>query len=298
MLLKWLNIYLGGTCNGSCKYCFRKYNDKVETKLTDEFLLYLQENSVKYARLVFVGGEPLLYFDTIKKICSKVPVFVRKRIMTNGKMLSKDIINFCNDNNIEISLSYDGDTTLENRGYDVIKDKFDLLPLIDNLAISTVITSKNNDVYKTYKEIKDSLGDIKFQHILNIYIDNKDEHDIFAKDFDYNLFRKSLIEYDSVLDNKYNIIKINNVYDDVYGASVLLNGDVVNMLTLKKYGTIFDNEEELYNNIIKDYTKCNNCRYDNLCTMKRQLATKHKCKTMRAIIEAYNFMECKNENIY
>lgn len=298
MLLKWLNIYLGGACNGSCKYCFRKYNDKVEAKLTDEFLLYLQENAVKYKKLVFIGGEPLLYFDIIKKICCIVPTFIRKRIVTNGRLLSEEIIEFCNDNNIEIALSYDGDTTLENRGYDVIADKQELLPLIKQLAISTVITSQNNDIFKTYKEIKVKLGDLKFQHVLNIYIDNEDKDDVFTKNFDYKLLRKSLIEYYDVVDEIYDKIKINEVYDDVYGTSVLLNGYVVNMLTLQKYGSIYDSEEELYNSIIKDYTKCNNCRYDNLCTMKRQIATKHACKAMRVIIEAHNFLECENENIY
>lgn len=298
MLLKWLNIYLGGTCNGSCKYCFRRYNDKIETKLTDEFLAYLHENAVKYKRLVFVGGESLLYFNTIKRICSNVPLFVRKRIMTNGRLLSKDIIEFCNNNNIELVLSYDGATTLENRGYDVITEKYELLPLIKHLAISTVITSQNNDIFKTYKEIKSKLGNLKFQQVLNIYIDNQDENDLFVQGFDYKLLRKSLVEYYDIVENQYNVIKINNVYDDVYGTSVLLNGDVVNMLTLKKYGTVYDSEEDLYNSIIKDYTKCNNCRYDNLCTMKRQLATKHNCKAMRAIIEAHNFIGDKNEDIY
>lgn len=295
MLLKSLNLHLGSKCNGNCKYCFRKYNKQTfsDVKLTKEFAEYLRLNAVKYRRIVFVGGESLLYLAEIKQICNLVPKYVSKRIITNGKLLTKDIVDYCNDNNIDISISYDGETSAQNRGYDIFDMKQDLIRDIKSLTISSVISADNLDISKVYFDIKNKLGGREFNHIINTYLDDGSYTNHFSVDFDYKLFRKYLVEYQVNAPEQFNQLKLVKGDDEIYGTAILLNGDVVSMLTLKKYGTIFDNEDTLLNSIKQDYKKCVNCEFSNECHAKRQFANKHFCSTMKVILEAQNYMRNK-----
>lgn len=294
MLLKWLNLYLGNACNSNCKYCFRKYNEKPlnTPKLTSEFKQYLINNAIKYKRILMFGGETLLYFNIVKEICNIVPKYIPKRIMTNGKLLNKDIIEFCNNNNIQVCISYDGVTTLQNRGYDILDEKLDLIHLINDLCICSVISGVNLNIENNYQYIKNKLNR-DFQYMINIYLDNNIKGDKFLKEFDYKLLRKYLVEFTTNHKELYKKIKIYNNCDDIMGTMTLLNGDIVCLTTFRKYGTVFDNENVVFNNIINDWGKCKDCNLFNLCTGKKQLASKHFCKIQRLLVECSDYEKRK-----
>ncbi|WP_298563111.1 radical SAM protein [uncultured Phascolarctobacterium sp.] len=301
MILKWLNIYLGGACNGSCKYCFRNFDKKpnVPNIATDEFKEYLKEYSFFYKRVVFIGGEPLLYFKTIKDCCTVIPKFVPKRIMTNGILLTKEVVEYCNENNIEIALSYDGKSTKKNRGCDILDKKRDVIPLISKLYISSVISGENIDMIEVYNDIQEKLNNKPFNHIVNVYL-NKNDDDRFLDKFDYKVFRKNLVEYQTVYKSKNVSVKQYKDCDDVLGTMVLLNGDIVCLTTFKKYGTVFDDEDIVHKKIRDDFKKCSGCKYTSVCFGKRQLSNKHFCNAEFAIIEASNYLENEKryENLY
>jgi radical SAM protein with 4Fe4S-binding SPASM domain len=102
-------------CNLACDYCYMKRHD---TKMSFETfrsfyasdLPGLVKKSGRY-HIVFFGGEPLLNWDLILKVSKFVQAdgnLVSMRIVTNGTLLDQRKIDLLTDNDIKISVSYDG----------------------------------------------------------------------------------------------------------------------------------------------------------------------------------------------
>jgi radical SAM protein with 4Fe4S-binding SPASM domain len=116
MKLPALILMVTEDCNFRCKYCFqvkRKHYMEWETakQALDFFLPSLKKNY----RFIFLGGEPLLAFDLIKKSVAyleqknkeqvKSPAYV---VVTNGSLLDDNCLDFLRQNNFTIALSFDG----------------------------------------------------------------------------------------------------------------------------------------------------------------------------------------------
>lgn len=297
MLFPYLVFNLGFNCNFHCKYCFRNYNDKsiLPNMPTEKLKTWLKENATNYSRIAVNGGEPLLYMDAIKELFSCVPKWMDKRIITNGSLLTKDIVDYCNDNNVMVTISHDGKVTKFLRGRDVLEEKLDLIRSIKRLAFTTVISKYNINILENIKYIDYKVNRKDIIHIINNYMDNG-EDDPLIKDFDYEMYRKYYTEYlETLVKNKH--INIFTDRDELLGTQLLLNGDIVELQTLKRYGSIFDNEETILNNIKPDLEKCN-CKYKSICTFKKQLASKHNCKMYQMTIHSKNFYKGDyNENL-
>lgn len=61
-----------------------------------------------FKRITFSGGEPLMYFDIIKRIMTEVGHGPLYRMMSNGTLLTKEIAEFFNQYNVKYAISYDG----------------------------------------------------------------------------------------------------------------------------------------------------------------------------------------------
>jgi uncharacterized protein len=107
-------IHITKECNCSCKYCYEK--DKVSTyswfdieKLLNNIKEYNKEFSIE-----FLGGEPLLAFDLIKKSCDYLESFedihvLQYIISSNGTILNQEIIDFLkNTQKVIMAFSIDG----------------------------------------------------------------------------------------------------------------------------------------------------------------------------------------------
>lgn len=112
-----LNLMLGTACNKHCSYCMQPKhgsNGKVDiNEFLAKFFIYTKAhhpNGYKYVE--YWGGEPLLYFDAIKSIhlfLKEHKLFAnnsRARIITNGSLISDEFVQFCNDNDILVNLSW------------------------------------------------------------------------------------------------------------------------------------------------------------------------------------------------
>ena len=111
-----IRILLGHACNFRCKYCQQKHTKKelitdqqleiLETKISDNLDLNILE-TVQYW-----GGEPLLYWNEIKKLYyffKEVSPKTGTCIVTNGSLMNEEICNLiCSDDNFSIILSHDG----------------------------------------------------------------------------------------------------------------------------------------------------------------------------------------------
>lgn len=136
-----VTIYLGSKCNLNCAYCHRETTEDVP--VSDEFIerLKTMDNLI----VKFMGGEPLLYMDTIKKFIENLPdaKFV---ITTNGILLDKHI-EYLRKHKVYICISYDG-AGEELRGFDPFTKVLDY----PWLQVSCVLYHGNTDLKKIYDD--------------------------------------------------------------------------------------------------------------------------------------------------
>ena len=136
---------LGPKCNLQCKYCLQhdmvdhdstmvkpKVKEWLQKKIPNEFGQPLV--------ITFYGGEPLVYWEAIKDVVKSVKGNVRYGIITNGKLITPDKVDFINDYDIGVTVSWDGANVKETRGYDVVKDNPSILD-INRLSFSAVLST-------------------------------------------------------------------------------------------------------------------------------------------------------------
>ena len=121
--IKRICVPLSFHCNLHCKYCYLGNRDFKSLNFTVDMIDYLHNLSPEWCQCVCAtGGEPLLYFDKVKELFSYVPRNVHKKIISNCTLLTQEMVNYINDNAIELSFSHDGFFTKFLRGIDIRKD--------------------------------------------------------------------------------------------------------------------------------------------------------------------------------
>jgi len=108
---------LGHSCNLNCKYCLQ--HDVVNVALGETinpniyyFISDIARNQNQRLGLQFYGGEPLVYFDKIKEFIdglkqNNVPNNVYFSIITNGKLINEEKIEYLNDNFSNVTISWE-----------------------------------------------------------------------------------------------------------------------------------------------------------------------------------------------
>lgn len=117
-------VLLTTGCNLRCEYCFeeslRPKNMTFDiAKDTLNFLIKNGENLRKNSHFTFFGGEPMLTFDSVmvplieyNKTLPKPATF---SMTTNGTLLTKEKLNFLQENNIRFMLSFDGMESVQKK---------------------------------------------------------------------------------------------------------------------------------------------------------------------------------------
>lgn len=292
---KRICIPFGMSCNFLCTYCYRDRNRTLVPIIpTDKFLSYMKNLSNETYAVIASGGEPLLYWDTIKKIFELVPSRIHKKIMTNGSLLNEQLVDYFNTYDIEVSLSHDGICTEKLRGQDIFKNKkiLNLVKKIKNLHIVPVITNQNEDVLEIYNYIQQTLN--RSFYFSPSPIIPTGYNNSLIDNFDYDTFERSLIELNS--------IKISTPSEwyrkpnSGMGINILLDGSVVGQNTLNKYGTIWDTKDTILKNFnIQEkenisYCKNSICRIRDICDMNKTNSCEHTCKIRKIQIDTANFI--------
>lgn len=140
-------LILGNACNLSCKYCMpHKYivSECENSRVADKVIKMIEEQAENcdQTTVIFYGGEPLLYFNSIKGVVERLGKKVQYATMTNGKALTKETVDYFNENEFEINLSYDGYNTRETRGYDPLQDNLENVLNLDCVWITSCLTTK------------------------------------------------------------------------------------------------------------------------------------------------------------
>lgn len=116
-----LKIQLGLSCNYSCDYCSQKFVERQpETSKKDidaflEKLDVLEFNEQSGLHVEFWGGEPLVYWKTLKPLAEAIQERFaswtnkpRFSIITNGSILTDEMIDWLMMMNFTVSISHDG----------------------------------------------------------------------------------------------------------------------------------------------------------------------------------------------
>lgn len=113
-----LVIFVGSKCNYNCKYCpeikFRNQSHDANPNDVERFKKLVSKNldMSKIRLLAFSGGEPLVYWKTIRELITffneNCPNLVNFRFITNGALLTGEIVQECIEKGIRVVVSDDG----------------------------------------------------------------------------------------------------------------------------------------------------------------------------------------------
>lgn len=149
-------ITLGRDCNFNCRYCLQDnghfhQRKKVEIpELSEKLLRFLDSYKYGHTKVMLWGGEPLIYFASIKKLVERYGNKFDWGTITNGSLLNEEIIDFFDKYNISLTVSHDGEATEYTRGVDVLKNERikKLLKGYRNFTGFSSVYSSANDNYR------------------------------------------------------------------------------------------------------------------------------------------------------
>lgn len=117
--VKRLKIQMGLSCNYSCSYCSQKYverpvqgtPDKVDDLIERLFAAFDFPKYGQGLKVEFWGGEPLVYWKTMQPLAEKLRARLPAAmfsVITNGSLLTKEIVDWLEAYGFGISISHDG----------------------------------------------------------------------------------------------------------------------------------------------------------------------------------------------
>ena len=146
-MMKRIGIKLGSQCNWKCSHC---HNEAVNYPYNPKLIDFLRDN--EYRRITFSGGEPLLYWNTIVKICTALGKDRQYRIITNGSLLDRSKIAFIAKYGISLILSFDGS---DGQRTNDPPPRWDMASALKDISFSVVVYQKNMNLPKLQKELLD-----------------------------------------------------------------------------------------------------------------------------------------------
>lgn len=201
--------------------------------------------------------------------------------------LTQEIVDYLNENDVEVWVSHDGDLTSWLRGIDVLEDEElkSLILQIKNLTFSCCCTNKNPDPWACYQEIKARVERDFFFHFNAVFADSQCKY--LVDGFDYSAFRRGAAM--CICSDLDYVNPIKKHYPPTH-CNVLPNGDLVGMAEIHhKYGTVLSNLEDVVKKQAEfgDKYPCKNatCEAFGRCIAPAGgMTTEHFCKVARARI--------------
>lgn len=130
------------SCNFSCRYCIQKHRNvaltmDTEDKIKSHIARYLHDNNIKSFNLSWFGGEPLLNYDSIRRLSSFASEYCQANdidfissITTNGSFLTPEMVREMSELKFRsFQITIDGDKQSHNatRYNATIRDSFSLI---------------------------------------------------------------------------------------------------------------------------------------------------------------------------
>lgn len=207
-----LMILPNNRCNFHCTYCYSAYG-RTNSEIKIETLLcglryFLSPDRIAGKRVtisVLGGGEPLLSWNIVKQGLEYVYKLTASRgdvlpisLVTNGSIVNDEIIGFCLEHNISLSVSFDilKDVQNKQRGkYNTVCDNINRLAASGlDLAFNTVITKDNvnrmEEMIECMRQNNGNVRKVSFKPIIsNSYFADDGQRRDYYKNFVDNFFR-------------------------------------------------------------------------------------------------------------
>lgn len=114
-----VTLHITTGCNMSCTYCYSPPGIRNDMTRETAFksIDYIAANYPTNTGIIFFGGEPLLKKDLIKESISYSRTkskYYHYKVTTNGLLLDEEFISYANTENLQISVSIDGNEQAHN----------------------------------------------------------------------------------------------------------------------------------------------------------------------------------------
>ena len=278
--MKSITLYLGSKCNLNCAYCHRESSEN-ESGISDAFIKRLRKDPP--TRIKFMGGEPTLYMDDIKKVVEACPA-AKFSITTNGVLLQR-YIDYLKAHNFRIIISYDGaDADMDKRDFNSMNSVRELA----NIGVSTTAYHGNTDLRKIMKNFR--LNDSTRGKNLSCYPHLM--HKTSSEDNDMHLTREDVL---SLVEQHKDAVK---TFTDgaKFGYSNICCRNIVSNL-VRRIGYNFEfGETYCVNKNLKKYDGSGNMY---TCLYKRtQLLDEDDWQKQQAEIIRKRFPKCEGCDVY
>lgn len=127
-----LKITMGLKCNYACSYCNQAHqpHDPVGGPEDAEELVQKMKTNFDFGtydkfRLEFWGGEPMVYWKTLKPLAEKLKKIypnAQFTMVTNGSLLTREKVDWFRNMGFSIGMSHDGPLHAQNRGPDPLDE--------------------------------------------------------------------------------------------------------------------------------------------------------------------------------
>ena len=313
MKLNSIYIKLGSDCNLHCKYCHAEHKN---IQFNPAILPILKSFDLKL--LVFGGGEPLLYWNLIKKIVLYLGKDVTYKIVTNGTLFTQEIVDFCNQYNFLFHISMDGIDSTRDMSKPV---KWELIKQLKFCGTAVTFYKENSDIRKTLKslnEYKEKYLSINsaiwssfpnFVHSINTVLSDKELADLYIVQMT-DLIKDAVQIYKK--NNKHATIFLKRAFNEFVKVKsmngvfccrdnnilMLADGTVCSCpYTFNKIGDIFHLNDINWNEIKERYSRnsCKRCDIFTVCGNRcHEDITDNLCYVMKNLHK--NFMDIMEEN--
>lgn len=227
-----LSIGLIGNCNLNCLYCYgtQKNNSKLQLKQIEKTLISINNPNCK---IQFVGaGEVLLDFNYFKEAVSLIKKYTKNIwLVTNGTLLTKDVIEYLVTENINITVSMDGGNIQFHDKYRKFKNGNGTYEIITNNLknlftyekthnkkltkwISAVITNNNKDLISLYKSFEEIPVDLI---MYRFYMGNEKEFSLKDnEELKINICKYIQFIFQKIIHNDRNAYRVINQRDNIF----------------------------------------------------------------------------------
>lgn len=151
-VIRYLILWLTTGCNLDCLYCYREKEDSIRSLTLDDAqkALRLAALSGKSFHVQLAGGEPTLEPALIEAIAATIRRNARPAtigLQTNGTLIDERLIALCQRYNIQIGVSLDGTSDIQERLRGSARETLLGLKKLEagnvNFRVTTVVTEVN-----------------------------------------------------------------------------------------------------------------------------------------------------------
>lgn len=160
--LRYLELQINRRCNLQCRHCYIGAQEDIELSVKDIELILSEFEAMQGLRLLLTGGEPLLHRE-FTQINRMLPDFAfRKILFTNGLLLTKEILETLNVEELQISVDglEQGHESLRGKGtFRKVINAIELAVASDfTVSVSTMIHSQNLKEFEGMEKLFKGLG--------------------------------------------------------------------------------------------------------------------------------------------